>query len=190
MEMALTTFDANLPANPKVKIVTAKKGKGRILPDGAGGATRAAQHFGFDHRVSEALANDEPCWTSSRKQNCGSASPRRSALLAPVRLCVRKCYSAACCCASTDSAPTQVSSECAVEEAQIAMTTCSTFGGVMSGGATQGSYPAGVQRYFPGPQPCFVGRGHDGLCIGLEEIRRLGSEFDYRVGTRATEVRP
>jgi hypothetical protein len=30
MEMALTTFDANLPVNPKVKIVTTKKGKGRI----------------------------------------------------------------------------------------------------------------------------------------------------------------
>src|SRR4029077_12695828 len=30
MEMALSTFDANLPANPKVKIVTTKKGKGRI----------------------------------------------------------------------------------------------------------------------------------------------------------------
>ncbi len=30
MEMALTSFDANLPANPKVKIVTTKKGKGRI----------------------------------------------------------------------------------------------------------------------------------------------------------------
>jgi hypothetical protein len=30
MEVALTTFDANLPANPKVKIVTTKKGKGRI----------------------------------------------------------------------------------------------------------------------------------------------------------------
>ena len=29
--------------------------------------------------------------------------------------------------------------------------------------ATQGSYPAGVQRYFPGPQSYFVGRGHDRL---------------------------
>jgi hypothetical protein len=30
MEVPLTTFDANLPTNPKVKIVTTKKGKGRI----------------------------------------------------------------------------------------------------------------------------------------------------------------
>jgi hypothetical protein len=55
---ALTTFDASLPANPKVKIVTTKKGKGRICLT-AGGAIRAAQHFGFDHRVSATLANDE-----------------------------------------------------------------------------------------------------------------------------------
>ena len=45
--------------------------------------------------------------------------------------------------------------------------------------ATEGSHPARMQRHFPSPQSCFVGRGHDCLCIGLEEIRRLGSEFDY-----------
>ena len=59
MEVALSAFDANLLTNTKVKIVTTRKGKRPYLPDAAGGATSPAQHFGFDRRISTALANDE-----------------------------------------------------------------------------------------------------------------------------------
>jgi hypothetical protein len=37
---------------------------------------------------------------------------------------------------------------------------------------------AGVQCYFPRPQSAPVGRGHNCLCIGLEEVWGLGPEFD------------
>jgi hypothetical protein len=73
MEVALTTFDANLPANPKVKIATTKKGQRPYLVDAVGGATRAAQHFGFDGRVSAALAND----TGTMARVCTGVSERQ-----------------------------------------------------------------------------------------------------------------
>ena len=45
--------------------------------------------------------------------------------------------------------------------------------------ASAGGNRARVQRDFPHPESRSLGRGHHGVCLGLEEVRRLGPESDH-----------
>ena len=179
MEMALTSFDANLPANPKVKIVTTKKGKGRICltpleeqpePPNISALTAAlVQRWPMTNLLDILKETElrvgftEAFRTTGTREVLRPEVLQRRLLLCLYGLGTNAGLKRMCSGGGADSYDDLQYSSTALHHER----------------ATQGSYPAGVQRYFPGPQPCFVGRGHDRLCIGLEEIRRMGSEFDY-----------
>ena len=109
MEVALTAFDANLPNHTKVKIVTTKKGKGRIrltpleeqpVPPNILALTAAlVQRWPMTNLLDILKETELRVHFSEAFRTIGT---RKS--------CAQTCYSAACCCVFTGSVRTLVRS--------------------------------------------------------------------------------
>ena len=165
---------------PKVKIVTTKTGKGRIRftpleeqpePPNIVTLTAALVRALADDQLARHPEGDGAAGALHRSvphgRHAGGAQPQT-------------CYSAASCYACTaghqcgPQAHVQWGGEDSYADLQY----------VRRRYITKSSCARRLRRCatrFSRPPPGLVGRGHDGLRLGLEEVRGLGPEFDDRV---------
>jgi hypothetical protein len=180
MEAALAALNSDLPTNPNVKIVTTKKGKGRIQlspleaqpePPNIVALTAAlVQRWPMTNlidilkEVELRVHLTEAFRTTGTREVLRPEVLQRRLLLCLYGLGTNAGLKRMCSGGGEDTyADLQYIRRRYIE------------------GATPSGNCARLQRDLSCPRSRSLGRGYDSVCLGLKEVRRLGPESDHRM---------